>query len=71
MKSVVFLHTRLHGQANDPEFVKPLKEASAVWIAGGDQSLLTAAYKGTAVEKELKNLLQRGGVVGGTSAALW
>jgi len=66
--SVVFLHTRRPEQANDPAFVKPLTEASAVWFGGGDQSLLTAAYKGTAVEKEIRNLLARGGVVGGTSA---
>jgi cyanophycinase len=68
VKSLVFLHTRQPAQANDPAFVKPLTEATAVWFTGGDQSLLTAAYKGTAVEKEVKNLLARGGVIGGTSA---
>lgn len=68
VKSFSFLHTRRSREANDPRFVKPLTEASAVWISGGDQSLLTDAYKGTAVEREVKNLLARGGVVGGTSA---
>jgi cyanophycinase len=66
--SVVFLHTRNRDQANDPDFVKPLAEATAVWMSGGDQSLLTAAYRGTAVEREMHKLLDRGGVVGGTSA---
>ncbi|MFO0928424.1 MAG: cyanophycinase [Gemmataceae bacterium] len=68
VRSVVFLHTRDPKEANDPTFVKPLTVANAVWFSGGDQSLLTQAYKGTAVETELRRLLARGGVVGGTSA---
>jgi cyanophycinase len=68
VKSLKFLHTREAEQANDPKFVKPLTDATAVWFTGGDQSLLMAAYKGTAVEREVKKLLARGGVVGGTSA---
>ena len=68
VKSVTFLHTRSPHEANEAAFIKPLMEASGVWITGGDQSLLTAAYKGTAVERELRKLIDRGGVVGGTSA---
>ena len=66
--SVELLHTRDRKRADDPAFVKPLAEATAVWISGGDQNRLVAAYHGTAVEKELHQLLARGGVVGGTSA---
>jgi cyanophycinase len=66
--SVVLLHTRDRATANDPAFVKPLTEATGVWLAGGDQSLLAAAYHGTLVEAELRRLLARGGVIGGTSA---
>jgi cyanophycinase len=55
-------------QANDPSFIKPLTEATAAWFDGGDQSRLAKAYRGTAVEKELRRLLARGGVIGGTSA---
>lgn len=65
---VTLLHTRRRVEADDDAFVRPLREASAVWISGGDQSRLSAAYRGTAVERELKRLLARGGVVGGTSA---
>jgi len=68
LASVVFLHTRNRDKANDPDFVKPLVEATAVWMSGGDQSLLTAAYRHTAVEREMHKLLNRGGVIGGTSA---
>jgi cyanophycinase len=66
--SVVALHTRDRSRADDPAFVKPLTEATGVWIEGGDQTRLTAAYRGTAVERALKGVLARGGVVGGTSA---
>jgi cyanophycinase len=68
LASVSMLHTRDPKKANDPEFVKPLTEATAAWLGGGDQTLLTNAYRGTAVERELRNLLTRGGVIGGTSA---
>ena len=66
--SVVVLHTRRRDQANDPAFVKPLTKATGVWLSGGDQSRLVEAYHGTRVERELKNVLLRGGVIGGTSA---
>ena len=47
---------------------RPLATATGVWLAGGDQALLTDAYRGTAVQRELRRLLARGGVIGGTSA---
>ncbi|WP_158545551.1 cyanophycinase [Bremerella cremea] len=67
-KEVHVLHTTDREVANSAEFIAPLKEATAVWIGGGSQSRLAEAYAGTAVEKELIALVQRGGVVGGTSA---
>jgi cyanophycinase len=66
--SVRLLHTRKRAEADTEAFVRPLREATGVWLSGGDQSRLTAAYGGTAVERELKRLVERGGVVGGTSA---
>jgi cyanophycinase len=68
LASVCMLHTLDPKEANDPAFVKPLTEATAAWLGGGDQSRLAKAYRGTAVERELRGLLTRGGVVGGTSA---
>jgi cyanophycinase len=68
VKSVEVLHTRDRKKADDAEFVKPLTEATGVWLTGGDQSRLSAAYHGTATERELRKLLVRGGVIGGTSA---
>jgi cyanophycinase len=65
---VVALHTRSRERADDPEFVAPLREATAVWFGGGQQSRLSEVYVGTAFEKEIVALLARGGTVGGTSA---
>jgi cyanophycinase len=67
-RSVTIFHTTNKERANDPAYVKPLREATGVWFVGGVQSRITDAYLGTLVEKELNALLQRGGVIGGTSA---
>lgn len=65
---VTVLHTRDRNIANSRAFVEPLRNASGVWIEGGRQWRLVDAYLGTAVEREIKALLARGGVVGGSSA---
>jgi cyanophycinase len=66
--AVQMLHTRSRAEANDPVFLQPLAEATGVWFSGGDQSRLSDSYVDTAVEAHLKALVERGGVVGGTSA---
>jgi cyanophycinase len=66
--SATVLHTLDRRRANDPEFVRPLRTVTGVWIGGGHQSRLSEAYAGTAVERALQALLGRGGVIGGTSA---
>lgn len=54
--------------ADRTAFVEQLRTTSAVWICGGQQSRLAEAWQGTAIESELRGVLQRGGFVGGTSA---
>jgi cyanophycinase len=66
--SLTILHTRDRDEANDEEFVKPLRRATGVWFFGGKQSRLVETYGGTLVQKELQALFQRGGVVGGNCA---
>jgi cyanophycinase len=66
--SCTLLHTRKCDQANDPTFIEPLKDATGVWLSGGDQMKLVSAYRGTLVERALHEVLIRGGVIGGTSA---
>lgn len=67
-QSVHVLHTRSRTRANEEGFVAPLQRATGVWITGGRQWRLTDAYLGTRVAAELRRVLERGGVVGGTSA---
>ncbi len=66
--SVRLLHTRSRATANDPSFAEPLADATGVWIGGGSQTRLSEAYADTEVERQLKALLDRGGVIGGSSA---
>ena len=68
IRNVVVLHTRDRLQANSEDFVRPLRHASAVWMIGGRHWRLADAYLGTRTEQEFKAVLERGGVVGGTSA---
>jgi cyanophycinase len=67
-RSVRVLHTRSRATADEADFVAPLERATGVWIMGGRQWRLTEAYLGTRVQDELRRVLDRGGVVGGTSA---
>jgi len=67
-KSITVLHTRSRDEADKPDFSAALRDATGVWFSGGDQSRLTAAYLGTRVHQELQRVLQRGGVIAGTSA---
>jgi cyanophycinase len=68
VRDVVVLHTRDRAVADSDAFVQPLRHATGVWIPGGRQWRLVDAYLDTRTERELHALLERGGVVGGTSA---
>jgi cyanophycinase len=68
LASLTLLHTRDRKKADDADFAAPLTAATAVWLGGGDQSKLTEVYLGTKVARELQALLDRNGVIGGTSA---
>ncbi len=62
------LHTTDPTVANTDEFVEPLKRARGVWFGGGRQWRLADAYLNTKVHDELWKVLERGGVIGGSSA---
>jgi cyanophycinase len=68
VRHVTVLHTRNRAEADSAAFVRCLDDAAGVWIDGGRQWRLADAYLGTAVERHLKELLERGGVVLGSSA---
>ncbi|HUB32381.1 MAG TPA: cyanophycinase [Bryobacteraceae bacterium] len=65
---VTILHTRDPKVADSVEFVLPLETARAVWFEGGRQWRLVDSYLNTRTEREIWKVLDRGGVVGGTSA---
>ena len=62
------LHTKDRAVADSDEFVQPIREAGGVWFSGGRQWRLADSYLGTRTEDELWKLLDRGGVIGGSSA---
>lgn len=67
-KHVVVIHTADKQVANSEAFVKPLREAKGVWFGGGRQWRLVDSYTGTLSEKLFWEVLERGGVIGGSSA---
>jgi len=65
---VTVLHTRDRNVANSKAFVKPLKAASGVWFSGGRQWRHADSYLHTRTHREFFKLLERGGVIAGSSA---
>ena len=68
VKNVTVLHTRDKKVADTEGFAEPIRHASAVWFPGGRQWRLADSYLGTRTGREIHKLLDRGGVVGGSSA---
>lgn len=67
-KNLLVLHTRDRTVADSDEFVAPLRRARGVFFPGGRQWRLADAYLNTATQRELQKLLDRRGVIAGTSA---
>ncbi|HXT71149.1 MAG TPA: cyanophycinase [Vicinamibacterales bacterium] len=68
LKNVKMLHTHDPKVANTIEFAKVLSDATAVWFNGGRQWNLVDSYAGTITYNEFHKVLERGGVIGGSSA---
>jgi len=67
-RNVAVLHSRDRAVADLASFTAPLASARAVWFSGGRQWRLVDAYLGTRTQREIEAVLQRGGVIGGSSA---
>jgi cyanophycinase len=67
-KQVTVLHTRDRDVANSKDFVKPIKKAAGVWFSGGRQWRHADSYLNTRTHKAFFELLERGGVIAGSSA---
>jgi len=67
--SATFIHTKDRTKANlDEGFLAPLSDATGIWFGGGRQWNFSDSYYGTKAHRMMKEVLQRGGVIGGSSA---
>lgn len=69
VKDATFIHTKDRNRANeDVAILEPLKRATGIWFGGGRQWNLADSYYGTRAHQLMKQCLERGGVIGGSSA---
>jgi cyanophycinase len=66
--NITVLHTKDRRVADSDAFVRPIAAARAVWFPGGRQWRLVDSYLHTRTAREVERVLERGGVVGGSSA---
>jgi len=67
-RNLKLLHTIDPAEADTDEFIEPLKSAGGVFFFGGRQWRLVDAYGDTKSEDAFREVLERGGVIGGSSA---
>ncbi len=67
-KNLYVYHTTDRKLADADSFVAVLAKAGGVWFDGGRQFHLVDSYAGTKSEKGFMSVLERGGVIGGSSA---
>lgn len=66
--NITVIHTRDRSEADSDAFIEPLKKAKGVFFGGGRQWRLVDAYAETKTEAAFWEVLERGGVIGGSSA---
>ncbi len=67
-KDVAVLHTTDPEEANQSMFYEPLMRAKGVWFTGGRQWRLVDAYAGTKTLDAIWAVVNRGGIIAGSSA---
>jgi cyanophycinase len=67
-RNVHVLFTRDRRIADSDSFTAVIRKAGGVWFEGGRQFHLVQDYGGTKTERAIMEVLERGGVVGGSSA---
>ena len=67
-KNVAVLFTKDRAVANSDSFTAIIRRAKGIWFEGGRQFHLVQDYGGTKTEHEFMAVLERGGVIGGSSA---
>ena len=68
LKHVRMLHTHDPKVADTEDFARILRTADGVWFNGGRQWNIVDSYANTLTYREFHNVLERGGVIGGSSA---
>ena len=69
VQQATFIHTKDRRQANsDEEFLAPLRDATGIFYGGGRQWNFSDSYYGTKAHQLMKGVLERGGVIAGSSA---
>ena len=69
VKSATWIHTKDRQAADsDEELLAKLRNATGLWFGGGRQWNFVDSYYGTEAHRLMKDVLARGGVVGGSSA---
>ena len=67
-KNVTIIPWREQKDLEDPKVIATLKGATGIWFGGGRQWNFVDAYEGTKLPALFKDVLNRGGVIGGSSA---
>ena len=65
---VTVLHTRNRDVASSEDFMRPLQAATGVFVAAGNAGRIADSYLGTRTQQALQDVLDRGGVIFGSSA---
>jgi cyanophycinase len=68
IKNVTLLHTSDLKEANSEKFIAPIKNATGVYFVGGRQWRIADSYLNTLTHQAFIDLLNRGGVIAGSSA---
>ncbi len=68
LTNVHMLHTADPKLADTEAFAATLRDAQGVWFNGGRQWNCVDSYAGTLTLREFRGVLERGGVIGGSSA---
>jgi len=69
VENATMLHTKDRNRSNtDESFMQTLREATGIWFGGGRQWNFSDSWYGTRSHELMKQVLIRGGVIGGSSA---
>ena len=66
--NVTILHTNNSEDANNDDFIEPIKTAAGIFFTGGRQWRIADSFLNTKAHEEMFKLLDRGGVIAGSSA---